>query len=375
MQKSLPHILMIASWYPTPEKPFLGNFVERHIQLIATHYQVTVLHLQSSRNIKEISLRSRTTGNLREILVDYPASVNPLIKYKNAQKAFKKGIENISEVDLIHGHVILSKGLQFLWAKKHFKKPLIVTEHASYFRKEILQSRSFKDRLILRKVIKAAATVTAVSDFHQQEINSLFPAIKIDILPNVIDDQLFNFQKKDKNSKPCFVHISTLDEQFKNISGIIAACQQLHATIGNNFLLKIISDEPSEKWQHIVHELNLNDCISFYGPLHPKDIAEILHKADALVLFSNYETFSIVVAESWATGTPVISTPVGIAINLPKKLGIQIATGNVQELTNAMRTVIDNDTSFDTSSMMEKAQQYTEKKVLEKINEIYHRFI
>ena len=131
------HILVLSSWYPTAEQPFLGNFVKRHVDLLAQKHQVTVLNLQSDTAVTAIMKEEKTSGNLTEIFVKYPAAGNPFSKWNNARKAFKQGIQDIQQVDLIHGNVILSKGFQFLWAKKHFNKPLIVTEHASYFRKAV----------------------------------------------------------------------------------------------------------------------------------------------------------------------------------------------------------------------------------------------
>jgi glycosyltransferase involved in cell wall biosynthesis len=49
------------------------------------------------------------------------------------------------------------------------------------------------------------------------------------------------------------------------------------------------------------------------GELTPREVAEWLHQADALVLSSRYETYGVILAEATATGVPILSTPVGIA--------------------------------------------------------------
>lgn len=365
------HILVLSSWYPTAEQPFLGNFVKRHVDLLAQKHQVTVLNLQSDTDVSSITEETKTTGNLTEIFVRYPAAGNPFSKWKNARKAFKQGVQHIQPIDLIHGNVILSKGLQFLWAKKHFNKPLIVTEHASYFRKAVSDNWSWKDKIIVKKVIQHADCITAVSPFLKSEIQAVFPELKVEILPNVIDPNVFSLVPKQATEIPQFVHVSTLDERYKNISGIIAACEKLKAEMGTVFQLLVISDEPYEKWVLQVKASKLDDCIRFAGPMSPKSIAEALQKADALVLFSHYETFSCVVAESWSTGTPVISTPVGIATQLDSELGIQVADNDVEALKNALKSFVLKSEKYDAEKISAQATAYYPEKVLKVMEDLY----
>ena len=49
------------------------------------------------------------------------------------------------------------------------------------------------------------------------------------------------------------------------------------------------------------------------GELAPNEVAEWMHRSDALVLSSRYETYGVVLAEAAAAGLPILSTPVGIA--------------------------------------------------------------
>ncbi len=372
--EKVPHILIMSSWYPTKKNPFLGNFVKRHAELIASKYKVTVLKIESNSAISKITIDQTEQGNLTEIMVEYPHSSNLILKWLHIRKAFKKGVKKIQKVDLIHASNILSDGYQFLWAKKHFKKPLIITEHGSYYRSEVSSNWSFKERLIIHQVLKKAALITAVSPFLKSEMERQFPKLKVQILPNFVDQSIFKFKEKEPKSKVQFVHISTLDERFKNISGILDACETLHKA-GNLFEFQIISDESFEKWQKIVHQKGLNDSVHFSGPLQPNEVASIIQASHALILFSNYETFSCVIAESWSTGTPVITTPVGIAQNLDKELGLQVEIQNVNSLVHAMEQFIKLETDFNPSQIQQKSNSYNRKTVLELIDQFYQKII
>ena len=43
---------MIASWYPSRMIPTNGNFIEKHLQLIAEFTNVVVLHVQKDTALK-----------------------------------------------------------------------------------------------------------------------------------------------------------------------------------------------------------------------------------------------------------------------------------------------------------------------------------
>ncbi len=370
--RKTPHILIMSSWYPTKSNPFLGNFVKRHAELIATKYPVTVLNIERNLSISKLSIEINKTGNLTEVLVEYPGSSNPILKFFRARKAFEIGVKHIQNVDLIHVSNILSKGYQFLWAKKHFERPMIITEHGSYYRTEVSSKWTFKEKHIIRNNFKKAAMVTAVSPFLKSEIEHVFPKLNIQILPNVVDHLIFESKDKIASSKVKFIHISTLDEDFKNISGIIDACEVLSREMNSNqFELQVISDEPYQKWQKLVSDKNLEDFIQFSGPLQSIEIAAKIQQSDALILFSNYETFSCVIAEAWATGTPVISTPVGIAKNLDKEVGILVEIQNVTSLVKAMKQVVNQEISFNNSKIQSKSKEYSSELVLKQVDYLY----
>lgn len=370
MDKKL-HILFLSSWYPTESKPFLGNFVKRHIELVSKNHFVTVLDLQSDTTVSSFQITKSANENLTEIIVKYPKGLNPVKQWFNAKKAFKTGVESIQNVDIIHGNVILSKGLQFVWAKKYFQKPLVVTEHASYFSKQKSQSWTWREKLILKSVIKNTTVFTAVSTFLKTEIQQSFTDLKIEILPNVIDDSIFTLKEKSQNSTIKFIHVSTLDERYKNVSGIIEACSILKKQGKSNFELEIISDENFEALQKKATKLSLENIIAFSGPLQPVEIAKKMQLSDALILFSNYETFSCVIAESYATGTPVISTNVGIANHMTDNLGIQVSKNDTASLVSAMTQFLDKKVTFNSRELKNASLEYSSSQVLKSIEEIY----
>jgi glycosyltransferase involved in cell wall biosynthesis len=124
-------ILVIPSWFPSEKDPFNGNFVERHVQVIAKNHEVFVLHFVSD-NVTEISREIIEKENYSLIEIKFPVSKNRVALTFSFYKILKEIRNSLDPVDLIHGHVILEKGLIFLLAKFIFNKPLYISEHASY---------------------------------------------------------------------------------------------------------------------------------------------------------------------------------------------------------------------------------------------------
>lgn len=364
------HVVIASSWYPNKYQPFVGNFVQRQAKLIATKHQVTVIHTVSHPNQTDFNLEKKTTGNLTELIVYHPRGKSSVKKYSLQKQALKHALTEILDADLLISHVALPKGVQFIQLKKELNCPWVHLEHGSYFRKDYWKSLSFIQKTIVRRTVKRIDHLYAVSENLKREILTHFPQKEIGILPNHIDTDLFKFAPKSTEKIKKFLHISTLEEATKNPKGLIDACKILFDKGILNFHVTIISDESTKKWENYAIQLKLDNQISFDGPFDWEDLPQWYQQSDAFILNSNYETFSIVVAESWATGTPVLSTPVGIASKLPKDLGIQTKADDPESLAAAMETIINDEKKFDSEKIRTSSMKYSSAKVLEQLESI-----
>lgn len=360
------HILFLSSWYPTRKKPFLGNFIQRQAKLLATEFNVTVLHLSSDNNLKVYETEIKEEGNFKEIIIYHPKGKNIFTKYYYLKCAFKRGLESIENVDYIQGNVLFPKGIQFSWAKKHFNCPLIYMEHSSSYNHKL----KLRDKLSLRIIKPKLDKIIAVSEVLKNELIPYFNEKKITILPNHINTKLFQPVIKAEKNKTEFLHISTLDEAIKNPKGMIDACKLLIDQEIFDFHFTILSDESTKKWEKYVKDLKLESYISFKGPFEWDTIPSFYQKSDCFILFSKYETFSIVLAEAWACGISTISTPVGIAKDLPSEIGLLVTDENIYELAAAMTKIIKKETNFNPETIHAYAEKYSEKEVLSQYSAI-----
>lgn len=373
MRSDRKHILILSSWYPTPEQPFLGNFVQRQAVLLSEHCRVTVLHTVPEEHRSERELIVRTNGHLKEIFIYHPKGSHFLSRRNNRLKALSEGLRAIDHPDLIHGHVLIPGGYLFVKAKEFFKCPLIVTEHASYYRPGRKEKLSLKEKYVLQIVRKHADRLISVSEFLRKDMQSLFGDRTIQVIGNPVNTELFRPLEIRRKEPSYFLHISTLDPALKNVDGILEAVSLLVQKGYEEVQLLIISDEPYEEWIEKVNRMGLNRYVKFKGPLTPEELVPHFQQASALVMFSHYETFSIVIAEAWACGTPVISTPVGIAYNMSPELGLSVRDNDPLGLAIAMEKII-NDLPFSGMEIRMNAMTYSDHNFLKSILSLYEEF-
>lgn len=366
MVKGELHILILSSWYPNKKHPFLGNFVQRNAELLAKKYKVTVINTECDDSINEMTVEISVPSNFDEVRVFHPRGKSLLERKKMQKKALEAGLELTKNVDLIIGHVILSKGLQFVQAKKYYNCPLIHVEHGSYFRSKIRCRQSWIQKLIIRKTRRHIDEVVAVSAFLRKDMRKDFPNQSISVIGNHIDTSMYNYIPKQKKGKVKFLHVSTMDERTKDPEGILCGFKSLKEET-TDFELTIICDEDVTQWKHLTTHFGLADHVKFVGPLQWVDLVPYYHEADAFVLFSEYESFSIVLAEAWATGTPTLTTPVGIADNMSEDLGVILKIGDRKNLSATLYDFIQNKRNhFNGEIIAEYGMQYCGERILEK---------
>jgi len=247
-------------------------------------------------------------------------------------------------------------------------------EHGSYFGNSKRQSWSKIDRIVLKMVRDRTNEVIAVSQVLKDTMKTDFEHFDIKIIGNHVAADLFQPAPKEIHPITEFLHVSTMDERTKNPEGILDACVLLKNQ-ESKFLLTIISDEDVSKWKILATKKGLRENIKFIGPLEWSELVPYYQKADALVVFSHYESFSIVIAEAWMTGTPVISTSVGIAHNMDAAMGILVEKNVPKSLSQAMLSVINKERSFDQNEIIRHAAQFKGDALLEKWSETIEQHV
>ncbi len=378
--KSKLNVFIISSWYPSTYDPYFGLFVKQTATYLSEHFNITVLNVnnRTDKTKTEFIITQEKIG-FTEITVDSPTCKIGIFNFIKTiyliNKIFKEGKKFNGKPDIIHLQ-ILSGLLWFVYFKKNFSKiPFVVSEHWSkYFN----NSLSFTEKLkykIQNCLLKKASAITVVSEQLKQFMTQKGFNVPLTVIPNPIDSNLFKIIEFKRTNT--FVHISCFDEKIKNISGIIQAVELLNNE-RDDFELILIGNGPDyEKIVELVKIKKLKN-IRFTGALKSEDIVDLLNQSCALIMNSYKETFGIPVIESWLCGTPVISTPVGIAHNNHPKNFITITEiDNPESIVKAMINFLDFPLTKAQSEEMRKyaIDNFSKEIVMKKYIEIYLQLI
>ena len=300
-------VVHIPSWFPIPEKPLNGNFIFRHIESLGDQVRSVILHHihdgftpETAHNAELFPVKTDNTGKLALV--------------RAYEAAFDELVRQYGRPDIIHLHVALPLGPVAVRLSRKHRIPLIVSEHWTGYLPINRPQLSLPTRLILRHTFRNATHITAVSQNLLDNIAATVPAAARKpktVVGNVVDTELFSLSDNNlQDSKKRILHVSTIENKAKNIMGILRAVKAVSAQ-RTDFELNIVHDYANEEAVQFVRDNGLESIVHFLGRKTPAEIAALLRQSDFFLLFSNYENQPCVLLESFCTGTPVITTPVG----------------------------------------------------------------
>ncbi|MEO9258282.1 MAG: glycosyltransferase [Crocinitomicaceae bacterium] len=374
MKKNI-HILFLSSWYPNRIEPVSGNFLRRTAQLIAKKHKVTVLFFKADPSITEMDIVKSTEGNLTEIIIYYPTKnhlFKRLFQLANYKKAIDLGIQQLTDKpDLIHANVSYPKGREFVYIANKLKLEFVLTELSSdfFFENRVKWSKIKKQEII--RTLRKARLVLPTSEALEKDLLTVEPMLPRIVLPLTIDPAVFYpIEEKKKKTGFTFLHVSGLDERYKNVKGIIEAFAIVHNE-HDHTKLKIVTDSNTQELREFIHNNQLEAGVEIVENKNYLEIAEIYRDSECFVLFSNYETFSCVAVEALASGIQLISTNVGVVQSLPNNLVYKVLPKEVKMLSEAMLKVLRKEFMAEPESLAESVQFCHEEVVLERLTTIY----
>lgn len=376
MSKKL-HILFLNSWYPSRVLAFNGDFIQRHAEAVSLQHQVTSLHIISDPDCKQaIEINKKEINGINTIIGYIKQTQNPIIKAYLFFRAYKKILKEIGHFDLVHLNVLYPFGIFALHLKWFHKKPYIISEHWTDYQYPLSKNIKPIQRYISKLITKNASIVCPVSMHLQNAMQDFGLKGNYYPVPNVVDTNLF-IPSSSKPSKFKMLHISSMDDVQKNISGIIEVISLLQENI-SDFEFTFIGSKSSSYKRKII-ELNINlDSITFIDHINQTALVNYLQEATVFVLFSNYENLPCVILESFSTGTPVISTNVGgISEYFPEGYGTLIPAKNKEKLLQALMGFYNHKKQLVSSEKMHKyaVNNFSKEKICDTFTKLYMKGI
>lgn len=345
-------IMVIGRNFPTKENGMTGIFEFGQASAIAKIGMIVYYPAFDVRSIR----RWRKWGIYKTVvngvhvwncsipLSPLPAAIRKKIIEFIKPKLYKKIILDEGMPDIIHVHYPTNFPYDVFLPYQKLGSHIVATEHWSKVLKKELTTKQIGN---LKQYVTHADAFICVGELLKKSIQDLIgAACDIKVLPNMIPQEFLYTNIKNKydttDQRPfIFIVVGRLIK-IKQVDKIIIAFAQRFNH--SNSVLWILGDgEEREGLEELVLKLGISKQVKFWGLIAHGEVASYIHKSNALICFSRYETFGVPVAEAMCAGKPVIvSKCLGFLEYINSCCGILVDSCNVNELSNAMMEVYSN---------------------------------
>lgn len=270
---------------------------------------------------------------------------------------------------LIHAHFTLNAGRVALRWKREKGWPYVITEHSTNFSTLNVTWKIRILRQLAKAAIKSAEHMMPVSfDLagHMQLDNS-----KTTVIPNAVFKDFF--LPRVENHIPRIIHVSSFDEDQKNISGLLRAL----AKIDDSFELRLIGTANHAYVKSLVDKYNFKpNKVKIKGPASIAEVAEECRQSDIVVLFSRYENLPCVLLEAQCAGVYCISSDVGGVREIidDEKVGLLVQSENEAQLTEAVKKALHHEIDTDYIRSY-AANKYSDEQIKMLFQKVYHKVL
>ena len=384
--KSSFKVLTLCSWYPNDNNPTLGNFVQKHADTISNYNATVALAIFPSLMDRKIRMVETKRNSLNEIVVYYPKRQGGLkllrlfLNFWAHRKAFRIGykrtLELIGKPDVVHLNIVYPLGIWALWLKMRHRIPYVVTENSSGFHVDSEHAYPKPILQLCKVVLKNASVLMPVSENLKSNLEKLSGEKRFEIVCNVVDENLFRAPAKLSDKPRHLIHISTGVDSIKNLSGMVRVINELSKEYPD-LHLDLISDAEITYAKELHLSLGGNDSIDFHSTKTTEEIASMIESSDALLMFSNYENFPCVIAESMMCGKPVISSNVnGIPEHVHGSNGVLVNPRDEKALAMSISGFIEGELVFDQEVIRSYAlEHFSYASVGKRFTEIYKSIV
>ena len=361
-------ILTLCSWYPNDTNPTLGNFVQKHADTIAINNQAVALSVFPSSQEKAIRLVTNQRNQLQEIIVYYPKKVigfapyRRIVNFLSHRKAFRLGYAKVEALigkpDIVHLNIVYPLGIWALLLKLRHSIPYVVTENSSGFHVDSSHAYPKPIMKLCAVILKNASVLMPVSRNLKGSLEKLSGKKRFEIICNVVDEKLFKASESIEEKPSRLIHISTGVDSIKNLTGMIKVIHGLSAK-GFTIHLDIVSDGDIEYAKVLHDHLGGGDIISFHATKTTIEIADMIGSSHGLLMFSNYENFPCVIAESMMSGKPIISSNVnGIPEHVLPEFGALVNPRDEDALSKNIEDFLKGELNFDAKEIRAYALEH-----------------
>lgn len=354
-------IASVCRTLPTPDAPGAGVFVLRRLAAMALQSDVRILQpvpwaplarrLPAWARARSRAVAGQTIHHARMFYV--PGMLKSLDGRWLARSILPRlrGWQADGSIGLIDAHFGYPDGVGAVRAAWQLGVPVFVTIRG--FEAERLKVPGVGTQIV--SALTAATGCVSVShSLRSQMVEHGVPAERITVIPNAIDRELFRpgdqVAARQALSVPpdgaLIVSVGHL-VSLKRHDVVLRAIARLRER-GRSVRLAIVGGADYEPecptaLRRLADDLGIAGQVDFVGPVEPARVADWLRAADVFALGTRREGCCNAILEALATGTPVVTTPVGDNPHFVTSgvNGTLVPVGNDEAMAEALQAALD----------------------------------
>jgi glycosyltransferase involved in cell wall biosynthesis len=342
--------------------------------------KVFALNLENAFFLK----RTRVETHFGKVQVfRVPVSHIPKFNYQIAPKLISLLLKENPDIIHAHGFQVFTTDAA-LMASKLKKASLVLTLHG-FPRGFYNPAHRAHFNLIGKEALKKAKRIISVSHRVAREFRAIgVPEEKMVVIPNGIDLEEFKqlptgdpFRKRldIKENEKIVLTVGRL-EKIKGFQYLIRALPSIIKEVGSTRLVIAGPDfNYGGKLKKLTEETNVQDHVTFYGPINGKEKFEAFSAANIVAIPSLYEGFGMLLLEAMAAGKPLVATNTGAAPEIIQdgKNGILASPGDAEDLAGKIiKLLSDNQLMYLIGQESRKTvEAFDWEKVSEQIHKLY----
>lgn len=372
-------ILILAGWYPSVETPNAGIFVYEQARALSASYNVVIMTSDGKHpcGSKAVEISDNVELGLRTLRIRYRMLPVPKSSFILREYAFFLALKKLEKSgfrpDILHAHVGYLVGLDAVILGKIRHLPVIITEHSSRIpRRQLAKNELWKMKLACR----FSDLILAVSQNLQDAMIANGVNGRFRVLPNIVDTNLFQGQKKQNISQTKRILLVGGMLPVKGIPCFLDAIAKISAK-RNDFVVDIVGEgDCRNQYESLAAKLGLNSVVSFHGHKKHTEIPAFMQNSSFLAVPSLWENSPCVIAEAQTCGLPVVASAVGgIPEMISESTGLLVPSQNTELLAEALNKMLDSSQQYDRKTIIKQAERYSTAAIVSELSHIYEGFL
>jgi glycosyltransferase involved in cell wall biosynthesis len=257
-----------------------------------------------------------------------------------------------TEFDVVHDNQCLGYGLL---AIRRLGAPLLGTIHhpVSVDRDLELRQAGWQRRLairrwyaftkmqrrVARRLERVLTVSTAAADEIQREMG--VKRQRLAVVPNGVNTEMFKPLPHRRRTPGLLLATVSSDIPLKGLVPLLEALARLRVKRPAE-LIVVGRPQPNGSVAAAIDRLQLEGCVRFVSGIPETELVELYARADAAVVPSLYEGFSLPAVEAMACAVPLVATTAGALPEVVGDAALLVPPGDAYALAGALETALAN---------------------------------